>query len=59
MKDQTKKSDPTMEVYVKDGTKYYTQYAYSHCTACDLKDSQNWSGYSPTLGFVCGNDSSD
>lgn len=59
MKDQTKKSDPTMEIYIKDGSKYYAQYAYSHCADCDLKDYQNWSGYSPTLGFVCGNDSSN
>ena len=57
--DQTKKSNPTMEVYVKDGSKYYAQYTYSHCTDCDLKDEQNWSGYSPTLGFVCGDDSSE
>ncbi len=53
IKEQTTKSDPAMEAYVKDGKKYYARYSYSGCSECDLEDKKNWSGYSPTLGFVC------
>ena len=51
--DQTKKNDLSVDVYLKDGSKYYARYSYSHCKDCPLSDKDNWSGYSPTRGFVC------
>ena len=42
-----------MTVYLAKETGYFTRYAYTYCTDCDQEDQQNWSGYSPTLGFRC------
>jgi hypothetical protein len=40
-------------VYIDNNKDYYARYAYSFCVECSLKDIQNWSDYSPTLGFKC------
>jgi len=40
-------------VYLKSDTNSYTRYAYSMCSDCKVDDLQNWSGFSPTLGFRC------
>lgn len=42
-----------LTVYVAKETDYFTRYAYTFCTDCDQEDRQNWSGFSPTLGFRC------
>ena len=46
-------ADPSTSVYVKSGTDYYTRYAYTACDDCNTHDKQNWSHWSPTLGFKC------
>lgn len=46
-------SDPETNVYVKGDTDYFSRYAYTFCTTCDVYDTTNWSSWSPTLGFKC------
>lgn len=45
--------DLTTTVFIARDTNYFTRYAYSLCADCNIQDRQNWSGWSPTLGFRC------
>jgi hypothetical protein len=40
-------------VYIPADSPNFTRYAYTACTDCDIADTSNWSGWSPTLGFQC------
>lgn len=44
---------PKAVVYVKANTDHYSRYAYTLCSDCNVYDTQNWSAWSPTLGFKC------
>ena len=46
-------SGPNIDVFVKENVDYFTQYAYTYCSTCNQHDTQNWSAWSPTLGFKC------
>lgn len=43
----------TATVYIPADSPYFTRYAYTSCTDCQINESSNWSGWSPTLGFKC------
>lgn len=40
-------------VYIPADSPYFSRYAYTACNDCNMSDSTNWSGWSPTLGFKC------
>ena len=47
--------DVALTVYIQKDKDYFSRYAYTYCTDCDTGDNQNWSDWSPTLGFKCNN----
>jgi hypothetical protein len=40
-------------IYAKKDQDYFTQYAYTYCSDCNVFNNTNWSSFSPTLGFTC------
>lgn len=49
----TVKPDQSPVVYVAGGSPYFARYSWSACADCNLKDTGNWAGWSPTYGFIC------
>jgi hypothetical protein len=50
---QTLQPGQTANIYIPAESPYFTRYAYTACTDCEINNSSNWSGWSPTLGFKC------
>ena len=42
-----------LNLYVEASKDYFSNYAYTYCTDCDLYHNQHWSSFSPVLGFSC------
>lgn len=40
-------------VYIPGNSPHFSRFSYSACTDCNLRDTGNWAGWSPTYGFVC------
>lgn len=45
----------TATVFVPASSPHFARYSYTSCTDCDITDTTNWAGWSPTLGFQCPN----
>lgn len=45
----------TATVFVPANSPHFARYSYTSCTDCNITDTTNWAGWSPTLGFQCPN----
>lgn len=50
---QTVNPNSDATVFIPAETQHFARYAFTTCTDCDINDTTNWSGWSPTLGFKC------
>jgi hypothetical protein len=49
----TVKPNQTATVFVAANSPNFARYTYSACADCNIKDTGNWAGWSPTYGFTC------